>query len=169
MATVDISYLVPHLRLFIGDISPATYRYIDEWLLVALKASVKVLGSWWPDRNKYLIDESGLVYRNTLVSFPEAEPPVILPDDERPIIVMETIIILEGSLENTAWNLVSWRDNEIAFSNLESGRMKDRNITRLWNELLYLINPPTKKLARAIKRSLPGYLTNQYERSLTDP
>ena len=169
MATINIGYLIPYLRLTVGDTTPNLYRYLDEWLLIALKASLTALGRWWGDRNKYLITTTYQVSRNSLVSFPDEEPPVILPDDERPIVLMAAIIILEGSLENSAWDFVSWRDNEISYSNLESSRSRTGNLERLWNELLSLLNPPAKKLARAIKGSLPGYLNNQFERSTTDP
>jgi hypothetical protein len=76
---------------------------------------------------------------------------------------MASIIILEGSLENNAWNLGSWRDAEISYSNIESGRVRDLNIKRLWDELMSLITPPTKKLARTTRGELPGYKNNVYE------
>ena len=69
----------------------------------------------------------------------DPKPPIIYQEDERAIIVRAAIIILEGSLENSAWSTVSWRDNEISFSNLESGRMKSANLRRLWEELLSLL------------------------------
>lgn len=162
MATVDIGYLIPHLRLVLGDLNPASYRYTTEWLKISLLASVKSLGRWW--KNRYLVDSNDEVYRNTTVTFADAEPPVLLPQDERPIILMAAIIVLEGSLENSAWNIASWRDNEIAYSNLEGGRIRDKGLTRLWDELMSLITPPTKKLASPLKGTLPGYLRNPYER-----
>lgn len=159
MATVNIGYLLPFLRLEIGDTNPETYRYTNDWLLVSLQASMKALARWW--RNKYLLDTSNAVYRNhsTGVLFLQDEPPVIEIQDERPIILMASLIVLEGSLENTTWDLASWRDNEISFTNLDSGRIKDLNLTRRRDELLSLMKPPTKKLARIYKGSLPGYRT----------
>ena len=162
MATVDPSYLIPDLRLRLGDTTPATYRYTDEWLKVALLASVKALGLWW--KAKYLVDDTlDVVYRNSLVVFSIAEPPVIVQQDEILIILMANLIILEGSLEQTSWNLVSWKDNEMAFTNLEQGRTKTGSIGRLWDLLLSYLTPPTKKLAGARKQSLHGYTTNRYE------
>lgn len=159
----NIGYLIPYLRLTMGDTNPTNYRYLDHWLHIALIASVKTLQAWWLD--KYLINDSNNIYRNTTTGIPfeQAEPPTILQRDERPIVLMAAIIILEGSLENSAWSISSWKDAEISFSNLESGRIRDSNLERLWNELNGLIKPPTKRLARTLKGSLPGYLNNEWE------
>lgn len=161
--TSNLGYLIPALRLTIGDTDPSAYRYLDEWLHVALLTSVKALQAWWLD--KYLIDDDNNVYRNTETGIPFEfnEPPIIMQRDERPIELMAAILILTGSLENSAWSTYSWRDAEIAFSNLEGGRMRDSNLKRLWEELNYLIKPATKRLARAQKGSLPGYLGNDWE------
>ncbi len=161
MTTVDIGYLIPELRLTIGDITPATYRYTNEWLRVAILASIKKLARWWNYR--YILDSDNLVYRNTTLTFSEAEPPIIMMGDDRPIVIGAALIILEGSLENNAWDLVSWRDAEVAFSNLESGRIRDSNIKRLWEELRELVTPPSKRLASPIKNSLPGFHLNTFE------
>ena len=165
MATVDPAYLIPFIRLNLGDINPVSYRYTNEWIKVAIEGAVKALSGWW--NAKYIIDPYNSVSRNSLVYglFSESEPPVIEPRDERIIILMSTIVILEGSLENSAWNLASWKDNEISYSNLEGGRIRDKNLQRLWDELLYLTTPPTRKLARTVKSDLPGYLNNDYERT----
>jgi hypothetical protein len=163
MATVDISYLLNYLRLYIGDTTPATYRYTDAWLKTALEAAVKFLAAWW--NNKYIIDTNYLVSRNTEVtSFLDDEPPVIQADDEWPLVLAAAIITLEGSLESTSWNIASWKDYEISYSNLESGKLKDRRIERMLTDLKDYLLPPTKRLARPIKQSLPGYLNNSYER-----
>lgn len=160
MATVNPAYLIPYIRLMIGDTNPDSFRYVNEWLEVALQSSIK--SSWF--NNKYTIDGSGLVSRNSDAWFDTQEPPVILQADERPIVLLAAVTVLEGSLENSAWNLATWRDNEISFSNLEGGRVRDANLQRLWNELLSLVQQPTKKLAGTLKGDLPGYLNNQYER-----
>jgi hypothetical protein len=164
MTTYDLDNLIPTLRLKIGDTTPATYRYTDEWLSVALVSGADLLGKWM--NFKYLLDDSNLIYRNTNWSgfiFDEDTYGVIEPGDSMIFVIMAAIIILEGSLENSAWDYVSWKDAEISFSNLESSRARSRILEMLWDELLYNIKPPTKRLARAIKNSLPGYLENQYE------
>jgi hypothetical protein len=163
---ININYLIPDLRISIGDTNSASFRYTDEWLTTALLGSIKALGGYW--NMKYLVETTtNLIYRNPNVFFYsyDAEPPVIIQKDERPVILMASIIVLEGSLENSAWNLASWKDNEVSFTNLESGRIKDRNLQRLIDELNSIITPPTKKLGWAIKNSLPGFKNNEYERS----
>ena len=161
----NLNTLIPEFRIRIGDIDPATYRYTDAWVLVSLKSSVKLLSKWW--NFKYLLDSIGEVYRNPngYFVFDEATSGVLEPGDDQVIIIMAAIILLEGSLENAAWDFASWRDAEIAYSNLESSRARGNILTRLWNELTSILKVPQKRLARALKGSLPGYLNNQYERS----
>ena len=84
--------------------------------------------------------------------------------DERIIILMASIIIKGGSLEENSWNVGSWRDAEIYYSSIESNRAKTVSLRRDMDELKDLITPPTRKLAGAKKGSLPGYLNNLYER-----
>lgn len=160
--TSDLAYLLPSFRLTIGDTDQTAYRYLDEWLQVSLITAVKSLGRWWTYR--YLVDASNKVYRNPAISFPEASPPIILFEDERPIILMASYILLEGSLENMAWNISSWRDAEISYTNLESGKIRDNRIERIWRELTSILTPPSKKLALPVKGSLPGYKNNRWER-----
>ena len=162
MITIDPSYLIMDLRLRLGDTNSASYRYTDEWLKVALIAAVKSLASWW--KSRYLVDDTtDTIYRNSLITFETTEPPVIEQKDETVIVIMANIIVVEGSLEQTSWNLASWRDHEISYTNLEQGRIKTGNISRLWDLLLSYLTPPTKKLAQAKKQSLQGYLTNKFE------
>jgi hypothetical protein len=162
--TFDLTTLIPNLRLRIGDIDPASYRYTDQWLEVSLQAAVETLGRWW--NYKYLLDALGDAYRNPngYFIFDENTYGVIEPADKQAIILMAAYIILEGSLENSAWNFQSWRDNEIAFSNLESSRARNQTLSRLWEELTTTLKVPQKRLARALKGSLPGYKDNPYER-----
>lgn len=163
MATTTLDYLIPYVRLRLGDMNPESYRYTNDWIITALVGAVEYLGRWWSGR--YLLDyDTNEVYRNSYGEFLYPEPPVIQSQDNQVIVLMATIIILEGTLENNAWSVVSWRDNEISFSNLEQARTRNQSIARLWDELLTIIQPPTKKLARSLKGSLPGYINNnQYE------
>lgn len=162
MATINPEYLVPFIRLTIGDTNSSSYRYTDDWIDVAIEASIIALSKWW--NAKYLLDENKYVYRNPVVnSFMDTEPPVIQIDDERPIVLMASIIMLEGSLESSAWSIGSWRDNEISVSSIEQGRLRESTVRKLWDELNSLLVPPTKRLVRARKGSLPGYLGNDYE------
>ncbi len=162
MATTTLDYLIPELRLHLGDIDPATYRYTDVWLLVALKMSIKTLGRWW--NFKYLYDTTlETASRNPQTTFILAEPPVIEPQDERPILLMASIIIKEGSLEANSWNAGSWKDAEISFSNLEGSRSKQLSLQKDWEELNLLLSAPTQRLAQPVKGSLTGYKNNTYE------
>ena len=162
----DLTELYPRLRLRIGDIVPATYRYTDAWLLVALQASVERLGKWF--NYKYLLDATtGQVYRNTNANnfiFEEVDSAsVVEPSDKEIIVTMAAIITLEGSLENSAWDFASWRDAEISYSNLESARSRGATLQRLWDELLADIKPPMKRLARSKSNPLQGFKDNSYE------
>ena len=153
--TINIDYLIPQLRLRIGDTTESTYRYLDEWLKIALIASVRVLQRYW--KSKYLIADSGVVTRNLLITtfeFTEEESGVIQEKDEDIIILKAAIIILEGSLENSAWDFGSWKDNEIAVSSIESGRVRGEILSRLQAELDSLIKPPTKQLAQGYRQSI---------------
>jgi len=164
MATTTLDYLLPMLRFKIGDyIEP--YRYLDEWLILSLNTAAKIFQ--WYNKSKYLIDDANLVSRNPTSNYfttLEDNEGVIEKKDEPILVLIAEIAIVQGSLENAAWSTVSWKDAEISFSNLESGRLRDSNLDRLWNELNDLILPPTKRLATPYKGSLPGYRNNSYER-----
>jgi len=161
MATTTVTYLLPTLRLHLGDIS-TPYQYLDEWVELSLVTSVETLQRWW--NYKYLVSDTDEVYRNpksTVFLFPE--PPVIQNSDERPIILMAGIIIKKGDLQNLSWNVGAWRDAEISYSNIEGSRGKQKGLQDDWDELTSLLTPPTKKLGYSKKQDLPGYKYNPYE------
>lgn len=159
----NLDYLFPFLRQRIGDTDDSAYRYTDAWIRTALVSGVQILEKWW--NFKYLLDSNYNIYRNPNKTFifDQATYGIIEPGDDQIIILMAAIIILTGSLENSAWDFYSWRDAEISFSNLEKSRAKSDVLTRFWDELNALIKPPQKRLAQALKRSLPGYKDNKYE------
>jgi hypothetical protein len=161
--TTNLDYLIDSLRLHLGDTNSGSYRYTDEWLRTALIMSVKALQRWWD--YKYLVDTNYDVYRNQHWTYLFPEPPIIEHGDEYPVILMAAIITKEGSLENNSWNVGSWKDAEIAFSNIEGNKAKMESLKNDWDALTDIIKPPTKRLARTTKGSLPGYKRNQYERS----
>lgn len=161
MATQSLTYLIPRLRLQIGDIDSSNYRYLDEWLELSLVASLETLERWW--NRKYLIDSENQVYRNPKITFLFPEPPIVERGDIRPIVLMASIILKSGSLEDFSWNVASWRDAEIAFSNIEGSRGKQAGLDRDWEELISLLPPPNKKLAFSQKGHLPGFKHNIYE------
>lgn len=161
----NIDYLIPQLRLHLGDISEP-YRYMDTWLDASLVGAVKALMRWWD--SKYLVGADGDVHRSSHGNFSAPEPPLIDAPDERPIVLMAAIIIKGGTLENSAWSLQSWRDSEISFSNLEGGRVRDKSLMRDWDELKSLLGGPRSRLARARRAPLRGYHQNPDERKLDE-
>lgn len=159
--TVNLSYLIPRLRLHIGDIDSTSYRHLDEWLRLALIASIESLQTWW--NYKYLINSNDDVYRNPNVRFLHTQPPVIERGDIKPVTLMASIIIKSGDLENLSWNVGAWRDAEISYSNIEASRRKDEMIERDWRELTNILKVPQKRLAQTHKGHLAGYVGNPYE------
>jgi hypothetical protein len=152
---INIDYLLPTLRLHLGDTDPLTYRYVDEWLRVALVSGVKALQRWWGDR--YLVEQTTYnILRGTTYTFLYASPPVIQDRDERPLILMASILIKTGQLEANSWNVGSWKDAEIAVSNIEGSRAKQFGVTMDWNELKEYLLPPTKKLSGALRIAHPS-------------
>jgi len=161
--TTNLYEYIERLRLHLGDNDSTSYRYLDEWLRVALISAVELLMPRW--NYKYLLDTGDDAYRNPHAStyiFPE--PPVIERGDVWPIVIQAAIIIKEGSLENMSWNFASWRDAEISYSNLEGSRSKDRSLQRDIELLDSMLPWRTKRLAAPIKGHLPGFLGNPYER-----
>jgi hypothetical protein len=163
MATYDLTNLIPMVRLKIGDTDPDSYRYTDEWIELSMKAGVQSLGLWM--NYKYLLDENDDVIRNPNKSynFDVATYGVIEPGDNILIVLMASYILLEGSFENSAWDLVSWKDAEISYSNLQSGKHRNDNLNRMWAEIEAYLLPPTKKLAFSKKSHLQGFRRNRYE------
>jgi len=155
---VNIDYLIPYVRMKIGDMNGE--RYEDDWIRTALILAIKESQRYL--NNKYLIDSDNSVYRNPIYY---AEDPYDIIDarDEPIIVLLAAIIILEGSLENSAWNAMSWRDNEISFSNLEQFRTRSEILRTLIDELHSLVLPPVKRLGKVSKVSMPGYFGNPLE------
>lgn len=154
MATVSVEYLLPMLRVRIGDLNSESYRYMDEWLLVSLIASIRGLERYWG--SKYFVTDGGEVTRNasyTQFEFSE-DSGVIQTKDEEIIVIKAALIILEGSLENSAWAIGSWKDAEISYSNIQAGNLRGDTIKRLREELASLIKSPMKRLTRGSRQSL---------------
>jgi hypothetical protein len=158
MAT-PLDYLIPNLRLRIGDIDSTNYRYIDSWIVTALIASIRSLERYWG--SKYSVDDLGNVTRNVnYTDFEQTSTTGIQQKDENIVIIKAALIMLEGSLENSAWNIGSWRDAEISVSNIQQGVLRDQTIKNLQTELDSLIRPPSKRLVVSTRRTfipeLPG-------------
>lgn len=159
-----IDSLIPYIRVRLGDIS-SPYRYEDSWISSAVRAAVVLLERY--NYNKYIISTStNDIIRNPYFTswyYSESEVGVLEPQDVSIFVTASTLIISQGDLESNAWNVGSWKDFEISYSNISAGKHKNDNISRLWDELHNLITPPTKRLATPRKGSLPGYLGNKYE------
>lgn len=141
----ELSDLIPDLRAYLGDTNLSAFRYTDEWLYAALVMAVKSLQRWW--RNRYLFDTSGkYIARNPNSTFTFASPPEIEDADQRALILMASVIIKSGQLENSSWSTSTWRDAEYYVSNVEGGRMKDISLKRDWDELLSILKPPQRRL-----------------------
>lgn len=154
----NIEYLIPYLRIKIGDVE-SPHRYLDEWLKLSLAMAIKSLQRYW--KSKYLIDSDFVVYRNPDVPemFVQDESLGVIEQRDEPIIVLKAaIIILEGSFENSSWNTGSWRDAEISYSNIEGGKMKRDVLMKLQEELDDYLLPPTKRLGNPIRGRLAGYI-----------
>ena len=158
----NLDFLIDELRLELGDTDNSSYRYTDDWLRTSLISATKTLMTWW--NYKYLINDTTFdVERNPSHAYIFASPPILEKGDERPIVLMAFMTIGQGALQESSWNLGSWKDAEISYSNIQGGRSKDRGMERAWNELMGLIKPPTSRLAQPTKGSLPGFKNNQYE------
>lgn len=164
LTKTNYDHLIDDLRLHLGDTDSTSYRYAEDWLRTALNMSLKALQRWW--KSRYLLDTDNQAYRNIRSIFSETSPPVIENKDEIIIILMASIIIKGGSLESNAWNVGAWKDAEISYSNIQGGKMHEESIVRDWTQLLDLIKPPTKRLAKSVRASLPGYMKNEYDRIL---
>ncbi len=158
----NLDYLIDDLRLTLGDTDSASYRYTEEWLRTSLVSSTKTLMTWW--NYKYLInDTTSNVERNPNHSYIFGSPPILEKGDERAIVLMASILIKDGAMQNSSWDVGSWRDAEISYSNIQGSKSRDRSVDRAWDELLGLLKPPSSRLAQTAKGSLPGYIGNEYE------
>lgn len=157
----NLSQYIERLRLHLGDTDSTSYRYMDSWLETSLVASVEALMPRW--NYKYIFDGNDVKRNPNSSQFIFQSPPIIERGDVRPIILMASIIIKEGSLESSSWNFGSWRDAEISYSNIEGSRAKDASLRRDIDELNSILPERTKRLAQPKKGHLPGYLNNPYE------
>jgi hypothetical protein len=149
----DLDFLIPELRWRLGDIDSTNYRYLDSWLRVSLVSALKALQRWW--RVRYVIDETTyIVTRFESSTFAVAEPPVIQQSDEIAILIMAEILTKSGVLQSNSWVIGSWRDAEYAVSNIESGRLQDSSLKSAWNELLWYLKPPSKRLNSGVRNAI---------------
>ena len=156
MEHTTVSGLIDPLRRQLDDVVEP-YTFEDDTLVGYLLDAVKALGSRW--YNKYYVTTvSGLtnrVVRNDVDDlFDFSEPPVIQSTDERPIVLQASVIIKGSSKYKQSGSAVSWRDEEIAYSNIESARQRSSTLQDDLDELNRLL---PMKLARGKMGHLYGW------------
>jgi len=145
----DLDYLIQDLRFHMGDISELKYN--TDFLRQALIIGIKALMRKW--RNKYLY-ASGVVSRNVGVAYEYAAPPVIQYSDERPIMLQAAIIIKSADLQDSGWDIASWRDDEIAYSNIAGSKALLDSLQRDIDELELWLR---SRLFGGSRQSLEGF------------
>lgn len=157
----NMDYLIPTIRLELGDIDSTSYRYLDEWIRPAMLGAIKALERRWYSR--YTVGTDNDVDRDVNATYNAEAPPIIDGRDERAVVLQTCIILLSGTLENFSWDLGHWRDNEIAFSNVAGGGAKKDSLKDKMSELNEILLPPAKRLKGSKKGHLPGFKNNRFE------
>jgi hypothetical protein len=166
--TTDLDYLIPALRMHLGDTTDGSYNYSDNFLSRALLTGFKLIQPRWNFR--YLLTYSAAtthwgVSRNPQTTFVQTSPPVIMYADERPIILAASIALRGGLIWTSGGEAVSWKDEEVSFSNVTGAKLKEAAFKRDWEELHQLLPERKNRLAATIRQELPGFQNppNYYE------
>jgi len=154
--TTTLAYLIPQFRRQLSDYT-TPYTYDDATLSGFLLDGVKALGHRW--NNKYYVATvagvSNLIIRNgNSYLFDFSEPPVIQTQDERAIILQASVIIKSSTKWSESGSAVNWRDEEIAYSNVQSAKQRSSTLdddVRELNELFPI------KLAQSRSGRLYGW------------
>jgi hypothetical protein len=136
MAEVDVRYLLGDFRVFLYDIT-SPFTYTDETLSSVLLSAVKILGRKW--HNRYIPTTEYNIQRNTSITYNANEPPVIEASDEAVILLQAVIILKTAHAYDSVWDVASWKDDEISFSNIQSAKSRDDSIVRDLAELEKLL------------------------------
>lgn len=142
--------LISELRLYIGDITEP-YKYTDELLLQCLQAAVRLLGRRWGWRY-FLVD--GEIVRNTSIVFKYPAPPEIMLGDDAVIVLQAAIILKSAVTYDATWDVASWKDDEISYSNIQGARSRDDSLKR---DLALLEELLRQRLIGGIIQPLPGF------------
>ena len=166
-STTDLDYLLPALRMHMWD-TTEPYTYSDDMLKRALLIGVKSLMARWNSR--YIPSynagtDNWDVSRNPDDSFRHTSPPVIMYMDERPIVLAAAVAINSGLIYQVAGNAVSWKDEEVSYSNITGAKLTEASVMRDIDELSKLVPDRRKRLATPTKGELIGfrYNPNVYE------
>lgn len=147
----DLAFLVDSLRNYLGDYS-SPYRFTDESLEISLSTSLNMLLNRF--NFKYTIDEDGAITRTTGATFKLDSPPVIEYPDQAAIIVQGAIVIKTATVWDASWDVASWRDDEVSYSNIQGARSRDQSIT---NDIKLLDDILKKRLAQSRISQMVGF------------
>src|SRR5574341_745094 len=162
----NIDYLITPLRVHISDLTEP-HTYSDDLLRTTLTYGVKALMSRWNSR--YLVnDTTNYIERNPNIVFDFPAPPIIQHKDERAIILQSSIdlkssVIYNQSVTNSMG--VSWKDDEISYSDQNRSVALLDSLKRDIEELAGLLPVGRQRLAQAKKQSLMGFINppNSFE------
>ena len=147
-----LDFLIPELRVMLNDITPVP-TYQDNYLRAVLVHALKSLGRRW--NNRYLINTQYVVSRNdTVVSYTIDAPPIIEQDDQYVICLASVIMVKKAQIYDSSWDVASWKDDEISYSNIQAAKERDSSLLRDIAELEQLLN---KRLYSGKVTSLPGF------------
>jgi len=146
----DVTFLVPDFRGYIGD-TVEPYTFTDDLLETSLFTSLKLLGRRW--RYRYLLDEDDAVTRNSDASF-QTTAPVIDFADQAAIIVQASIVVKSAKAWDSSWDVASWRDDEVAYSNIQGARSRDTSIASDQDLLDKIL---VQRLHPGLINSMPGF------------
>jgi len=166
-STTDLDFLVPALRMHLGDITEP-YAYDEGLLKFSLLEGIKMLMARWNYRYSVVYDQDlnhWSVTRNNDDVFQFSEPPVIQYCDERPIVLAAAILLKTGTVYTSGADAVSWKDDEISFSNVAGAELKSKSLLSDLDELNKLVPERRQRLARPTKQSLLGFRNppNEFE------
>ncbi len=135
--TTTLAYLIPQFRRHISDYDEP-YTFTDTLLSGLLFDAIKAIGRRWNNRYRVATVNSvpDLIIRSddaTMFTF--SEPPVIQYQDERAIVLQASVILKSSTKWSESGSAVSWRDEEVAYSNLESARQRSSTLQDDINEL----------------------------------
>jgi hypothetical protein len=159
----NLDYLFTALRLHIND-NTEPYTFSDDELRTRLVYAVKALQPRW--NYKYLVDADNNTSRNPNVTYLFPDPPTVEYGDERPIVLQAAIDMLSAQIKSSSQSAVSWKDDEVSFSNISGNKMLEDALIRDIAELQSLVPLPSMRLASTRKQSLKGFsweVGNDYE------
>jgi hypothetical protein len=158
--STDLDYLIPSLRMHLGDTADGNYTYSDNFLSRALIIGFKLVQPRWNFRYLLSYDTATThwsVTRNPNTTFVQPSPPVIMYADERPIVLAAAVSLRGGLIWTSGSQAVSWKDEEVSFSNISGAKLKEAAFIRDWEELHQLLPERRNRLAATTRQELPGF------------